>query len=169
VSITIAEYDPQWPEQFRRIERELRSALGELAVAVEHVGSTSVPGLAAKPIIDVNVVIDSPAALPTVIDRLAAAGYQHRGDLGIVGRDAFKAPPGEPQRHVYVCARDATALHEQLAFRDFLRESPQAAEAYAALKREIAASCNGDRTAYTERKTEFVRDALSQARPRHPD
>ena len=164
MSITIAEYDPLWPVQFRDVERELRRIVGELAVAVEHVGSTAVPGLAAKPIIDVIVVIESQDSLSDVIDRLAVAEYQHQGDLGIVDRHAFKAPPGAPQRHVYVCPRSATALREQLAFRDFLRTNPRVAQAYAALKRDIAATCNGDRTMYSYHKTPFVRDVLSRAR-----
>jgi GrpB-like predicted nucleotidyltransferase (UPF0157 family) len=140
----------------------MRQNLGHLVLAIEHVGSTSVPGLAAKPIIDVDIVIESPAQLPPVAERLAGIGYTHQGDLGIAGRHAFDAPPAPPPRHVYVCPRDSIPLREHLAFRDFLRSNPEAAASYAELKRQLCNACADDRAQYTERKAAFVRGVLAR-------
>lgn len=163
MNILIADYNPIWPKQFARLKAELLAALGGLVIAIEHVGSTSVPGLAAKPIIDIDIVIQTSAELPAAIERLASIGYQHQGDLGIAGRQAFKSPSDQPQRHVYVCTQNSVPLREHLAFCDYLRSHPVVASEYAALKRRLAMSCGEDRTAYTEGKSAFVRDVLNQA------
>jgi GrpB-like predicted nucleotidyltransferase (UPF0157 family) len=162
MSIVICNYDPRWAEQFARLKLELLAALSHLVVTIEHVGSTSVPGLAAKPILDVDIVIDPPHKLPAVINCLTSIGYTHQGDLGIAGREAFRAPPGDPLRHVYVCVAGARPLKEHLAFRDYLRQNPEAIEAYGLLKRKIAEMVNDDRVAYTEHKTRFIRELLPQ-------
>lgn len=87
--IVVVDHDPAWAGEFERLAAVIRGALGELALAVEHVGSTSVPGLAAKPVLDVAAVVPSADGLPVAVARLAALGYRHRGDLGIAGREAF--------------------------------------------------------------------------------
>lgn len=87
--VTLMPYDPAWPAQFVLIRNMLAAALEDAAVTIEHVGSTSVPGFAAKPVIDVDVVI-RPGAFPDVRSRLEAAGYRHAGDQGIAGREVFK-------------------------------------------------------------------------------
>jgi GrpB-like predicted nucleotidyltransferase (UPF0157 family) len=94
--IIIVEYDPHWPDVFDELRAPVVAALGDLAVSVEHVGSTAVPGLAAKPIIDMDAVVPSVVHVPKAIERLALLGYAHRGDLGIPGREAFTSPSGKP-------------------------------------------------------------------------
>ena len=160
--ITVVEYNSAWPAEFGRVRGALAGALGGLPVAIEHVGSTAVPGLAAKPVLDIDVVVESLDCLSLVVQRMAAIGYAHEGDLGITGRHAFAAPAGPPARHVYVCAAGAIPLREHLAFRDYLRRNPGDAMVYAALKRELAASVGDDRAAYTEGKTTFVRGILAR-------
>jgi len=91
--IVIEDYDPHWQEQFEVLRAQIAAVLRPLAAAIEHVGSTAVPGLAAKPIIDIDVLLRSAADLPEAITRLATLGYQHRGDLGVPGREAFDRPP----------------------------------------------------------------------------
>jgi len=171
--VIIGDYDPQWPVAFAALRQVIGAALGDLAVAIEHVGSTAVPGLAAKPIIDLVVVIASRAQLPAVIAALARLGYIHEGDKGIPGREAFdRAGPDVPRdgsgqtwpdQHLYVCARDNAELARQLAFRDYLRAHPPAAAAYAALKRELAREFRHDREAYTDHKRDFVEGILRLA------
>jgi len=100
-SVTVVEYDPAWSTQFETLRSIVLSAVGDIAVVVEHVGSTSVPGLAAKPIIDIDVVVASAADVPVAIERLAVIGYEHRGNLGVEGREAFGSPLEPPQRHLY--------------------------------------------------------------------
>jgi GrpB-like predicted nucleotidyltransferase (UPF0157 family) len=161
--VVIADYDPVWPVRFAALRRPLTDALGELALAIEHVGSTAVPGLAAKPIIDIDVVIHSEDDFPAVIDLLAGLGYQHRGNLGVVGREAFSEPPQLPRHHLYVCAQDSPELARHLRFRDYLRTHPQDAADYAEFKREAAARYRDDRDRYTEAKTWVVERILAQA------
>jgi GrpB-like predicted nucleotidyltransferase (UPF0157 family) len=154
--ISIADYNPFWPEQFQALHMRIAASLGELAATIDHVGSTAVPGLAAKPIIDIDVLLRSADGLPLVIARLARLGYQHQGDLGIAGREAFRAPAGDLPHHLYVCMPDSGEYRRHILFRDHLRAHPQDARAYANLKRDLAEKFAADREAYTHAKTEFV-------------
>lgn len=158
-AVVIEDYDPFWPEQFEELRSRLAKALDGVATAIEHVGSTAVPGLAAKPVIDVDVHLKSAADLPRVIAALASIGYQHRGDLGVPGREAFRAPAGNFPHHLYVCACD-NEFRRHIVFRDYLRTRPEAASAYAQLKRKLAHEYGKDREAYTKAKTEFVESIL---------
>lgn len=154
-SVVIVDYNPLWPEQFETLRSWLANVLGGLALTIEHVGSTAVPGLAAKPIIDIDVLLRSPDDLPHAIAALASIGYQHRGDLGIPGREAFRAPTGDLRHHLYVCPNNAE-YQRHITFRDHLRAQPREADAYAALKRELARKFREDREAYNNAKHEFV-------------
>lgn len=172
--VVIVPYDPQWPVIFEALKNVYRSALGGLAVEIEHVGSTAVPGLAAKPIIDVDVVIPSREMLSDAIRRLADLGYRHQGDLGVPGREAFAADGADdvprdgsgrhwPAHHLYVCASDCQELHRHLLFRDWLRTHPAGAAEYGILKQHLAQIYRDDRDGYTEAKTGFVAAALIAA------
>ena len=101
--VIIEDYDPRWPRIFEILRSRIAAVLNELAIAIEHVGSTAVPGLAAKPIIDIDVLIRSSTDLPAVIRKLAGLGYEHRGHLGVSAREAFRAKPEVAQHHLYVC------------------------------------------------------------------
>ncbi len=161
--IIIANYDPAWPETFRTLSLRLSEALDPLARRIEHVGSTSVTGLAAKPIIDIDIVIPHEADLALATDRLAAIGYVYEGQKGIEGRHAFKPPNDLPKHHPYVCAEDNAELARHLAFRDHLRRSPDDVRAYADLKRALATRYGADRDGYTDAKAEFVEAILRRA------
>jgi GrpB-like predicted nucleotidyltransferase (UPF0157 family) len=161
--LVIEDFDPNWSVTFERIRVELAAALGKLALRIEHVGSTAVPGLPAKPIIDIDVVIDTESDLPAVIEHLARIGYTYQGDLGITRRYAFRARDPEPAHHLYVCAQDSPELHRHLLFRDYLRTHPSTAHAYGVHKRQIQAEVANDRIAYTERKGAFIESVLQEA------
>lgn len=167
--VVVVEYDAEWPRAFERVRRVVAAALGDVAVGIEHVGSTAVPGLAAKPIIDIDVIAASAPEVAVAIERLAAIGYVHRGDLGIVGREAFSHPrvgrDGEPmpEQHLYVCQADGDEVWRHLAFRDYLRANPEARERYAAVKRKGARLYAEDRDAYQEHKSALVRELLAAA------
>lgn len=109
-----------------------------VARRIDHVGSTAVPGLAAKPIIDTDVVVAAEDDIQLVIDRLAAVGYQWRGDLGVGGREAFRAPRGKglPPHHLYLVVENNKAHLDHVLLRDLMRADPEARERYAALKRQ---------------------------------
>jgi len=162
--VVIVAYDPGWAESFERVRALVAAALGDLAVGIEHVGSTAVPGLDAKPIVDVDVVIRRAADLPKVARRLAQIGYTHLGDLGIVGRDAFRAAADLPRHHLFVCAAGAPPLQAHLILRDALRDDPALAAQYGALKRELAERYRDDRDAYTEGKSAFITAVLLRER-----
>jgi GrpB-like predicted nucleotidyltransferase (UPF0157 family) len=162
--VVVVAYDPAWPASFERVRAVVAAALGDLAVGIEHVGSTAVPGLEAKPIVDVDVVIRRAGDLPEVARRLADLGYTHLGDLGIVGREAFRAPKETPRHHLYVCASGALPLQAHLILRDALRAAPALAAQYGALKRELAERYRDDRDAYTEGKSAFITAVLLRER-----
>ena len=160
--VLIENYDPRWPAVFAALRAKLAATLGDLAAAIEHVGSTAVPGLAAKPILDIDVLLPSAEDLPLAIERLAQLGYRHQGDLGISGREAFTTPSGVTPHHLYVCRPDSPAFRRHILFRDYLRTHPDDAQAYADLKRRLATRFLGDRAAYTEGKSEFVSAILER-------
>jgi GrpB-like predicted nucleotidyltransferase (UPF0157 family) len=175
-SVVIAAYNPDWPKHYARLARALREGLQGVAERIEHVGSTAIPGMPAKPILDVDVVVASRESVPEAIARLERMGYRHQGDLGIPGREAFQAPAGAPLHHLYVCSQDSGELARHLAFRDCLRTDAEMREAYAELKQRLQVRFRFDRVRYTENKTAFVHAALSrwwkatvELRPSTPD
>jgi GrpB-like predicted nucleotidyltransferase (UPF0157 family) len=154
--IEVVDYDARWPETFERLRSRIWTALKDVALAVEHVGSTSVPGLPAKPIIDISVLVPERSDVQTAISRLATLGYVHRGDLGIEGREAFANPDGLPAHNLYLCPRDSVALANHLAIRDYLRSHPEAATEYGELKRRLAERFPHDIDGYIDGKTAML-------------
>ena len=151
----VVEYDPEWPARFEAIRDRIAPALGDLALSIEHVGSTSVPGLAAKPVIDIDVVVADASAIPPAVDALTALGYEHLGQVGIPDREAFRRPPGTFQHNLYVCPAGGQGLRNHLALRHHLRTHREAVEAYAALKRRLADEAP-DIDAYVIGKTDLI-------------
>ncbi len=158
--ITVLPYDRAWEKDFQDISSELQIALGSLALSIEHVGSTAVPGLSAKPIIDIDVVIPDYSVFDAVLSALSAIGYQHEGDLGIAGREAFKYTGKEHLRthHLYVCPRDSAELRRHIAFREYLRAHPEAAAEYSRIKEEGAALYPYDMEKYLAHKSPFIQN-----------
>nr|WP_246529657.1 GrpB family protein [Microvirga zambiensis] len=156
--LTLVPYDPHWPRRFEALATRASAALSPLPVRIEHVGSTSIPGLSAKTIIDLDVVAD-PADVPEAVRRLSEIGYVHKGDQGLAGREALLWPPRERQHRLYVCRADSPALHEHILFRDFLRANPEEVKQYERLKRALAARFADDRVAYQAGKASFI-DAI---------
>ena len=159
MSIEVVAWSPRWAEQFDEVAAVLRGVLADVPSArVEHVGSTSVPGLAAKPVLDVDVIVDEPD-VPGAIAALASVGYVHRGDLGVAGREAFLAPD-EPRRNVYVCTAGTTNVRNHLAVRDVLRSRDDLREAYAAVKLALAADPVMDIDTYLAGKSAVLQEVL---------
>lgn len=161
-------YDPAWPASFAQLRAIYAATLDDLIVTIEHVGSTAVPGLLAKPILDIDIVIPTRDVLPEVTVRLAALGYRHNGDQGIPGREVFKAnestaPYTEPRQvwmahHLYGCAVDSAELRRHIQFRDTLRCRADLREEYTRLKTETARAAGGDRKVYARLKENTCRD-----------
>lgn len=137
-------------------------AVAPYAEAIELVGSTSVEGLAAKPIIDIDIIYQNPQALTSIIAALSSIGYSHLGDLGIPSRDAFKSSVTLPRHNLYACLTDSLALRNHLTLRDHLRENSRDRYRYSKLKRDLAARYPNDIDAYIEGKTKLITEILSQ-------
>jgi GrpB-like predicted nucleotidyltransferase (UPF0157 family) len=153
--IRVLDYDPQWATDFAAIRNSVWPALAHVAASVEHVGSTSVPGLAAKPIIDMDVVVPD-GSVAAGINALVSIGYEHRGNLGIPEREAFRAPTGLPAHHLYLCPSSSAALANHLAIRDYLRAHPASVREYSALKKRLASEFADDIDGYIDGKTSFL-------------
>jgi GrpB-like predicted nucleotidyltransferase (UPF0157 family) len=160
--LVVADYDPRWPAVYERWRARIRPALGPVALGIEHIGSTSVPGLAAKPIIDILV---------SAADLTAEAGYVpalERAGLVLRSRDElhryFRPPADQPREvHVHVCPAGSRWEHDHLLFRDYLRGHPAACRAYGDAKRANARIWAGDGWGYTEAKTGVVLDIMADA------
>lgn len=161
--IEVVPYNPAWPEQFERVAETIRPAFAGIpGTCIEHVGSTSVPGLAAKPIIDIDIIIER-QQMSAGIGALEALGYVHCGDLGVAGREAFHPPDGSPQRHVYLCERGTLNVRNHLAVRDVLRRHPDLRDEYAAVKLELAADPAMEIGTYIARKSPVLQKILAHS------
>jgi GrpB-like predicted nucleotidyltransferase (UPF0157 family) len=158
----VSDYNPAWPSWFQRLRAVVAGKLGAACLAIEHVGSTAVPGMTAKPIIDVIVVV-ADGALSAAKRLLGELGYRHQRDLGIRGREAFE-PTDQglrsslPAHHLCLCARESEELTRQVAFRDYLRAHPQWASRLSELKRSLCERCGADRQAYIAGKSAMVQE-----------
>jgi GrpB-like predicted nucleotidyltransferase (UPF0157 family) len=166
--VNLVEYDPDWPASFEKLSGRVLRLLADLVSRIEHIGSTAVPGLLAKPIIDLDVVVRSNTDIPPAIQRLATIGYRHEGNLAVEGREAFRWPPGEAPHHLYLVAAGARELQRHIAFRDALRADDALRDRYAELKRTLARLHPDDRLAYTMGKQEFIARVLERQMPHSP-
>ncbi|KGM92841.1 hypothetical protein Z968_12965 [Clostridium novyi A str. 4552] len=156
--VIVEEYNLEWKNEFQRIKNELLTVLAGKVNSIEHVGSTSVEGLMAKPIIDIDVVIDE--NFEEVKEGLKSIGYIHEGDLGIVGREAFCYinKPHLMVHHLYVCNKDNEELHRHITFRDYLRQHKEDRDRYGSIKKEMALKYPEDIDSYIEGKQSVILD-----------
>ncbi len=161
--VRLVDYDSAWPELFRLEALRIAAAVAPLTLRLEHVGSTAVPGLVAKPVLDILAGYVPAANLPALIGGLERAGYLHRGNQGIPGREFFRR--GEPRAyHLHLTAVGSDFWHDHLDFRELLISNADIRDAYGALKRDLASRYPHDREAYIEAKGPFVREALRRWR-----
>jgi GrpB-like predicted nucleotidyltransferase (UPF0157 family) len=162
--ITVVDYDPAWPERFENLRAEYAAAMaaaGVSVVAIEHVGSTSVPGLAAKPIIDIDIVVrESEVAAASGV--LMSLGFTPQGDLGVPERWAFRAPARLPRTNTYVIVDGCLSLRNHLAVRDVLRADEALRDEYAVLKKQAGARLD-DIDEYVLAKNGIVQKILTAA------
>ena len=162
--IIVLPYDEAWVSAFEDIKAEIKNALGDLIIGIEHVGSTSVAGMSAKPCIDIDVIIKDYSVFDAVRDKLATIGYIHEGDLGIKGREAFQYSdkPHLMAHHLYVCPQDSEELYRHMTFRDFLRGNDAAAKKYSLVKETAAKLFPNDINQYIEYKTPCIEELYRQ-------
>jgi len=161
--IRVVEYDPAWPQRFAEEREALEAAIGDWAVGgIHHVGSTAVPGLEAKPVIDVLVGVEDLRGSLACFSPLAELGYVYAPYLTKTMHWFCKPSPAQRTHHLHLVPVDSARFREELTFRNQLRSQPELAAVYEALKRELANRYECDREAYTEAKSEFIRNALEQ-------
>ncbi len=161
--IYVVPYDSQWPEQFAALGGPLRAVLGPTALRIDHIGSTAVPGLDAKSVIDMQISVTALEPMDAYLGSLQALGYEWRAWHDNLNRRFFREPSGQRRTHVHVA--QAGSLSEQLAlvFRDYLRAHVADAQRYAALKHQLAQQYVDDRRAYTNAKAPLIWELLRQA------
>jgi GrpB-like predicted nucleotidyltransferase (UPF0157 family) len=168
MAVTLVEsYNPEWTEWFREIKTFLGEKIADRCIRIEHVGSTSVPGMTAKPIIDLILVIE-PQRFTEIKGLLAERGYYHNGDQGIKDREVFKLENEEvknslPLHHLYVCPGDSEELKRETAFREFLKRSPEYIKRLSRLKWSLAEEFDNDRDAYMAGKADLCREITDKA------
>lgn len=171
--VIVVPYTINWATEFERLKSVFDYYLKDLISSVEHVGSTSVPGLSAKPIIDIDVIISNKDRFDRIIIILEKLGYVYSGEIGIPGREAFKRDsPLTPEdgsgykwheHHLYVCLENSDSLKNHLLFRDYLRAHLEEAQEYGRLKTELATRYPYDIDSYVEEKTAFILPILKKS------
>ena len=158
--VLVVPYDETWASAFEDIRKEIANAVGDLMIGIEHVGSTSVVGMSAKPIIDIDIVIKDYSVFDTVVAELNSIGYIHEGNLGIKDREAFKYldKPHLQRHHLYVCPQQSEELFRHITFRDFLKSNPEAAKRYSAVKEKAAQLFPDDIDKYIEYKSSCIEE-----------
>jgi rfaE bifunctional protein nucleotidyltransferase chain/domain len=165
--VQVADYDTRWPQMFEEERRRILKAIGPHVVAVEHVGSTSVPSLAAKPIIDIMAGVRSLSDAPLCVTPLHLIGFEYvpKAELLTPERRFFrKGERGAGTHHLHMVEHGGKFWQEHLLFRDYLRAHTEAAREYERLKRELAARHGAQRNSYTDGKREFVASVVEKAR-----
>lgn len=158
-------YDPRWPVEFARESARVASVLGDVLFAIHHIGSTAIPGIRAKPIIDILAVVSDVSALDGRVEKMESLGYEAMGEFGMVGRRYFRKDDaaGNRTHQIHAFQLGSPQIHRHLAFRDFMRAHPDCAERYDTLKRRLAELHPSDVSGYTDGKDEFIAEMDARA------
>lgn len=164
-AVQVLDYQASWPAAFEAAASQLAQALGDAGGALHHIGSTSVPGLAAKPIIDMLLEVPDLAALDRRSGALVAQGWEAKGEFGLPGRRYFRKTDAQGQRthHLHAFEAGSAEARRHLAFRDYLIAHPDVRAAYGTLKRTLAAAHPEDMAAYMDGKDPFIKDHEARA------
>jgi GrpB-like predicted nucleotidyltransferase (UPF0157 family) len=162
--VRLEAYNPEWAQLFEQEKQRLREALGNWARDIQHVGSTSIPGCAAKPILDIAIAVENFEAAFASVPIIEQLGYEFRGEMGIPRRHYFVKRDPRSTHHIHMLEQNSAEYQAHLLFRDYLRLHSEAVIEYIALKQHLAEQYPTDREAYTNGKTEFVEHILTLAR-----
>lgn len=160
--VSVVSYNPEWAEQFTTLKNFIWPVISDFAISIEHVGSTAVVGLAAKPVIDIDIIIPDMNFMNRAIQKFETLGYEHRGNLGIEGRHAFRAQQPQVKHNLYVCPQDSIALKNHLCLRDTLRSNSTLRDEYSAIKQKLALEFPDFIDQYVEGKTDFILKILAE-------
>lgn len=162
--VELVPYDQEWPHHFSAAAEWLRELLRDKVVAIDHIGSTSIPGMTAKPLIDIDVTLADLDAIPTASALLAVAGFEARGNRYRDDMWAFLLKTGTPALRVYLCPPENETHRKRLLFRNHLRQHADIAAQYAELKKRLAREFPYDGDRYTAEKSEFIREVVERAK-----
>ena len=162
--VVVVPYDESWKNAFEEIKTEIEAEIGDLILGIEHIGSTSVEGMSAKPCIDIDVIIKDYSVFDEIVRRLGSIGYIHEGDLGIKDREAFKYAdkPHLMTHHLYVCPQYSEELRRHIVFRDFLRKNPEAVKKYSRVKETAAQLFPDSIDQYIEYKSPCIEELYKE-------
>ena len=162
--VVVVPYDEAWKNAFEEIKTEIEAEIGALIIGIEHVGSTSVEGMSAKPCIDMDVIIKDYSVFDEIVRTLGAIGYIHEGDLGIKDREAFKYAnkPHLMLHHLYICPQYSEELRRHIIFRDFLRKNPEAVKKYSRVKETAAQLFPDSIDQYIEYKSPCIEELYKE-------
>ena len=162
--VVVVPYDKAWKNAFEEIKTEIEAEIGDLIIGFEHVGSTSVEGMSAKPCIDIDVIIKDYSVFGEIVRKLGAIGYIHEGDLGIKDREAFKYTdkPHLMLHHLYVCPQYSEELRRHITFRDFLRRTPETVRKYSLVKEKAAELFPDEIEQYIEYKSPCIEELYKE-------
>lgn len=163
--IIVESYNPKWKEEFNKAKAFYEKLLEDVNIKIEHVGSTSIEGLSAKPILDIDIIVQNEEDCKKVIKLLESMGYKHIGNLGVEGREMLKYNPNNPkinwmEHHLYVCMQGSENLINHLLLREHLRNNKESVKLYGKLKMELAYQYPYDIDLYIEGKTKFITTIL---------
>lgn len=164
--VVIVDYDPQWPALYTEEKRRILTVIGDAVIAIEHVGSTAVPGLGAKPIIDIMAAVRRLPDAEKCVEPLRTIGFEYVPEYNevIPERRYFHKGPAEARtHHLHMVELTSGFWEKHLLFRDLLRTHPEEAQRYCQLKKELAANVGSDRETYTEVKTSYIESAIANA------
>jgi len=163
-NITVIPYSPDWPALYSEAARLLTDTLKDLLIELHHIGSTAVPGLAAKPVIDILAIVTSLDALDDCHEGMCELGYEPKGELGIAGRRFFSKGSDESRtHHIHAFEKEHPAVARHLGFRDYLRLHPEEARRYAEVKVQLARQHPNDIETYIDGKTPLIQEFLAKA------
>jgi GrpB-like predicted nucleotidyltransferase (UPF0157 family) len=163
MTIEIAPYDSTWPDLFQQMALPIRAALGAAALRIDHIGSTAIPGAAAKPILDVQISVQAFEPFEPIRKPLTAVGYRWRADNADLTKRYFREAAGERRTHIHVRVAGSWSEQFALLFRDYMRCHPDDVQHYAALKYVLSARYRDDRRSYTDAKSPFIWQMMAKA------
>ncbi|WP_339061242.1 GrpB family protein [Tepidibacillus marianensis] len=163
MKVVVTSYNPQWSGLFELEAAKISEVFGEELIAVHHIGSTSVPGLKAKPIIDIMPVVRDIEVVDKFNDKMVALGYEPMGEFGISGRRFFRKGGDERTHHIHIFQLDSVDVERHLAFRDFFRQHSDDAKRYGELKQLLSERYSYNIEAYIDGKNDFVKELEQKA------
>ncbi|WP_155593886.1 GrpB family protein [Lysinibacillus cavernae] len=165
IEVVLSEYDPNWEQQFLYEKRRIQEVIGHSIVGIEHIGSTSIKGLKAKPIIDILLGVQSIEEVPELIEALKNIEYEYVPKPELMDRRFFrKGLWGQGTSHLHICEYNSNEWNDKCLFRDYLRLNAQAANEYEALKEQLADHFQNDRPTYTQKKEPFIQKIITKAK-----